>query len=204
MATRLRKAKVVRKTSETNITLELTLDGKGKNSIKTGIPFFDHMLSAMSKHGLMDLKLKARGDINVDFHHTVEDVGLCLGQAIKKALGKKAGIRRFGGSKVPMMDALASVTLDLGGRPYFKYNKTKESASVNRRGRKGDFDMGLVREFMTAMANTAEMDLHITLEYGEDLHHSVEAIYKALGRALRVAVEKDPRIKGVMSTKGKI
>lgn len=204
MATRLRKAKVVRKTSETNITLELTLDGKGNNSVKTGIPFFDHMLSAMSKHGLMDLKLKARGDIEVDFHHTVEDVGLCLGQAIKKALGNKAGIRRFGDSKVPMMDALASVTLDLGGRPYFKYNKTKESASVNRRGRKGDFDLGLLREFMTAMANTAEMDLHVTLDYGEDLHHSVEAIYKALGRALRVAVERDPRIKGVMSTKGTI
>lgn len=204
MATRLRKAKVVRKTSETNITLELVLDGKGNNSVKTDIPFFDHMLSAFSKHGLMDLKLKARGDIDVDFHHTVEDVGLCLGQAIKKALGNKAGIRRFGDSKVPMMDALASVTLDLGGRPYFKYNKTKESASVNKRGRKGDFDLGLMREFMTALANTAEMDLHVTLNYGEDLHHSVEAIYKALGRALRVAVEKDPRIKGVMSTKGKI
>ncbi|MCK4846944.1 MAG: imidazoleglycerol-phosphate dehydratase HisB [Deltaproteobacteria bacterium] len=204
MATRLRRAKVSRKTSETNITLELTLDGKGVSSVKTGIPFFDHMLSAMTKHGLMDLKLKAKGDIDVDFHHTVEDIGLCIGEAIKKALGTKAGIRRFGSSKVPMMDAMASVTLDIGGRPYFKYNKTKESASVNKRGRKGDFDMGLMREFMTSLANTAEMDLHVTLNYGEDLHHSVEAIYKALGRALRVAFEKDPRIKGVMSTKGKI
>ncbi len=171
--------------------------------MRTGIPFFDHMLTLLARHGLINLKCRAKGDIEVDCHHTVEDVGLCLGEAIKKALGAKAAIRRYGSSAVPMMDSLATVVLDLSGRPYFKMNKTKESAGILRR-RKGEFDAGLMREFMVALSNEAGIDLHITLHYGEDLHHSIEAIFKALGRALREATEKDVRIKGVMSTKGRL
>jgi len=205
-----RKARVRRKTTETDITLELNLDGTGTADVRTGIPFLDHMLTLLSRHGLVDLRIRAQGDIDVDFHHTVEDVGLSLGEAFKKALGGKAGIRRYGSSDVPMMDALASVVLDIGGRPSYKYNKTKASSAVSRPGRSGGkgggekFDMGLAGEFMTSLANSAGIDLHVTLHYGRDLHHSIEAIFKALGRALRAAVEKDPRVRGVMSTKGKL
>ncbi len=199
-----RKAKVRRKTTETDITLEIKIDGRGVNAVTTGIPFFDHMLTLFSRHGLFDLKVTARGDIEVDFHHTVEDVGLCLGEALKKALGDKKGIRRYGTSSVPMMDAMATVVLDISGRPYFRYNKTKESAGVSRKRSRGEFDMGLMQEFMTALSNSAGIDLHVTLHYGNDLHHSIEAVFKALGRALREAVARDPRIKGVMSTKGRL
>ena len=199
-----RKAKVRRKTTETDITLEIKIDGRGVNAVTTGIPFFDHMLTLFSRHGLFDLKVTARGDIEVDFHHTVEDVGLCLGEALKKALGDKKGIRRYGTSRVPMMDAMATVVLDISGRPYFRYNKTKESAGVSRKRSRGEFDMGLMQEFMTALSNSAGIDLHVTLHYGNDLHHSIEAVFKALGRALREAVARDPRIKGVMSTKGRL
>ncbi len=200
-----RKANIKRKTTETVINLSLNLDGTGKAGISTGIPFFDHMLNLLARHGLMDLNIKAVGDLEVDFHHTVEDVGLSLGEALGKALGTKTGIRRYGRSDVPMMDSLATVVLDISGRPYFKFNKTKDSATVSKASRKPEiFDMGITREFMTALSNSAGIDLHITLAYGQDLHHSIEAIFKALGRALRVAIERDKRIKGVMSTKGKL
>jgi imidazoleglycerol-phosphate dehydratase len=199
-----RKAKIERKTTETDIQVELNLDGRGSYEVNTSIPFFDHMLSLFAKHGLFDLNLKAKGDIEVDFHHTVEDVGLCLGEAVKEALKDKTGIRRYGSADMPMMDALATVVLDLSDRPYFKYNITKESTAVSRGARKSKFDMGLVEEFMKALSNTAGIDLHITLHYGRDLHHSVEAIFKALGRALKEAITLDPRIRGVMSTKGKL
>lgn len=193
-----RKAKVTRKTTEVDITLELNLDGSGSNDVKTSIPFFDHMLSLFAKHGLFDLKVRAKGDVEVDFHHTVEDVGLCLGEALKKAIGDKSGIRRYGSADVPMMDSLSSVVLDISGRPYFRFNSTEHSTAVM----KGE--MSLIKEFMTALSNGAGIDLHIINLYGSDFHHSVESIFKALGRALSMAVSKDPRIKGVMSTKGRL
>ena len=202
-----RRASIKRKTTETDITLSMNLDGNGEGNIKTGIPFFDHMLTLFSKHGLFDLKVKAKGDIEVDFHHTVEDVGICIGEAIKKALKDKKGIKRYGTSDVPMMDALATVILDISGRPYLKFTLPKNSslaASLAFRRKHEAFDLGLAKEFLTALSNTAGIDLHARLHYGEDLHHSIEAIFKALGRALRIAVEKDKRVKGVLSTKGKL
>lgn len=195
-----RTARVRRKTTETDITLELNLDGRGSYDVATGIAFFDHMLSLFSKHGLFDLKLKARGDIEVDAHHSVEDVGIVLGEAIKKALGDKAGIARYGSADVPMMDACATVILDLSDRPYLKYR-----VKFPLRGQaKASFDPGLVEEFMRALSNSAGMDLHVSLSYGRDMHHSIEAVFKALARALGRAVAVDPRIKGVLSTKGRL
>lgn len=207
-----RKAKVERKTKETQISIELNLDGSGKNDIKTPIPFFDHMLSNFSKHGLFDLKIRAKGDIEVDFHHTIEDVGIALGEALKKALKDNSGIKRCASADVPMMDALSTVILDISNRPYFKFETTKESFNVSRKmvsamidGKMVDaFDMELLKEFMKALSNSAGLDLHIKLHYGDEIHHSIESIFKALGRALSGAVTKDPRIKGVMSTKGKL
>ena len=204
-----RKAAIKRKTTETDIIVELDIDGAGKADVKTPIPFFTHMLSSFAKHGLFDLKLRAKGDIEVDLHHTVEDAGLCLGEAVKKAAGSKAGIVRVASATVPMMDSLATVVLDLSGRPYFKFNATGDAASLTQRispanMTKEGFDFGLVEEFMTAFSNSAGIDLHVTLHYGRDIHHSIEAVYKALGRALGAAVLKDKRIKGVMSTKGKL
>ena len=219
MATKKRKAKVSRKTTETDITLEFTLDGGGRAEINSGIPFFDHMLELFTRHGLFDLELSAKGDIEVDFHHTVEDVGLSLGGALKKALGDKKGIRRYGRSDVPMMDSLPTVVLDLSGRPFFKLNLPEKMAPISKGKGKGkaeelnsllsrqiskEFDMGLAREFITAFSNEAGVDIHVTLHYGDNLHHAIEAVFKALGRALREAVEIDPRLKGVMSTKGKL
>jgi imidazoleglycerol-phosphate dehydratase len=197
-----RKASVRRKTSETDISLDINLDGSGKGDIKTGIPFFDHMLTLLARHGLFDLKVRAKGDIEVDFHHTVEDVGLSLGSAFKKALGSKAGINRYGSADVPMMDALAAVILDLSDRPYLKYNV--KLPTVKARMVKEVFDPALVEEFLKAFSNSAGADVHVFLRYGNDIHHSVESIFKAFGRALKMAASKDSRIKGVMSTKGKL
>lgn len=205
-----RKAAIKRKTKETDISLELDLDGGGEADIKTPIPFFTHMLSSFSKHGLFDLRLRAKGDIEVDLHHTVEDVGLCLGEAFKKAIGDKKGIARCGSSSVPMMDSLATAVLDISGRPYFRLNAGSGSPSLKKRipsardMNKTAFDFGLMEEFMTAFANTSGVDLHLTLNYGKDVHHSIEAVFKAFGRALSAAAAKDPRIKGVLSTKGKL
>lgn len=189
-------AKVYRKTGETEIKLEINLYGEGKYDIKTGIGFFDHMLNLMARHGLIDVKLEAKGDLQVDSHHTVEDVGIVLGQSFKKALGDKKGIKRYGTSFVPMDEALASVSIDISGRPYIvcDFNFTVEKL--------GEMDTELVEEFLRALAFNAGITLHARILYGKNNHHMIEAVFKALGRALREAVDRDEKINGVMSTKG--
>jgi imidazoleglycerol-phosphate dehydratase len=191
-----RNADVDRKTKETAITMKLCLDGTGKNEIDTGIPFFDHMLSLFSLHGFFDLFITARGDIEVDLHHTIEDVGLVLGDAFKTALGDRKGIRRYGHVVLPMDDALASVTVDLSNRSYLVYNVTP----AQYRG--GNFDIGLGMEFFRAFSTNGGMNLHINVFYGNNEHHIIESIFKAAGRALNQAASVDERIKGVRSTKG--
>lgn len=193
-----RSAKVERKTNETDITISLGLDGTGKNSIFTTIPFIDHMLSLMSKHGLFDLKIKAKGDTEIDCHHTFEDIGICLGEAFKKALGDMKGISRYGSQNLPMDETLASVAVDVSGRPYLVYN-----VKFPRKGLR-DFDINLFKEFFQAFSSTSRITLHINLIYGDNAHHICEAVFKAFGRSLRQAVSIDPRIRGVLSTKGKI
>jgi len=191
-----RKAAIKRLTSETNIALSLNIDGQGKSKIKTGIPFFDHMLTLFAKHGLFDLKLSAKGDIDVDYHHTVEDVGICLGQAFKKALGKKAGIIRYGESKVPMDEALAEVIIDISGRPHLTYNvPIKKTKFI-------DFDVEVVKEFFEAFVLNAGITIHVNLIRGSNMHHIIEAIFKAFAVTLSKACEINPRKKGVPSTKG--
>ena len=191
-----RKGSVDRKTSETQIQVELELDGAGEFDIKTGIPFLDHMLSQVAKHGLFDLRINAKGDTEVDDHHTVEDVGICLGNALQKALGDKAGIRRYGSALSPMMDSLSRVALDLSGRPYLFYHCQYTAARV------GKFDLQLVGEFFSAFSTNGAFDLHIEVLHGANAHHMVESVFKGFGRALREAVSLDGRRKGVPSTKG--
>ncbi|HEX9444050.1 MAG TPA: imidazoleglycerol-phosphate dehydratase HisB [Candidatus Binatia bacterium] len=193
-----RSAKTERKTKETEISAELELDGGGAAEIQTGIPFLNHMLEIFTRHGLFDLKLTAKGDIEVDYHHTVEDVGLTLGQAFKEALGDKQGIGRFGEATVPLDETLAQVVVDLSGRPYLAYNVKI------RPGRVGDFDTDLPHEFFQALANQLGMNLHINVTQGENPHHIIEACFKALARALGQATRMDPRVKGVLSTKGSL
>ncbi len=193
-----RPARVERKTKETDISVELDLDGSGSAQVETGIPFLNHMLESFARHGLFDLKLKARGDIEVDLHHTVEDVGLTLGQAFKEALGNKQGIRRFGESSVPLDEALARVVVDLSGRPYLSYNVKI------RPGRVGNFDTDLPHEFFQAFANQLGMNLHIRVSQGENPHHIIEACFKAFARAMEGATRVDPRIQGIPSTKGSL
>ncbi len=195
----MRKARVKRKTKETDITLDLNLEGRGVCAIDTSVPFMDHMLELMAGHGLMDMKLKARGDLHVDDHHTVEDAGLALGEALKEALGDMKGIRRYGSASVPMDEALAEVGLDISGRPYLVFN-----VCYPRRSKIKKFDVDLVADFLQAFVSKAGVTLHVNVPYGRNTHHMVEAVFKALGRALRVAVERDPRVKGVPSTKGKL
>jgi imidazoleglycerol-phosphate dehydratase len=191
-----RLATIQRRTKETNIELALNLDGSGEVSVNTGIGFFDHMLHHIGRHGLLNLLIHAKGDLHVDYHHTVEDVGICLGEAIAKAVGDKKGIRRYGFFIAPMEDSLAQVVIDLSGRAATVYN-------VKYRGSKiGDFDVQLVEEFLRALSLNAKMNLHVTVPYGTNNHHIAEAICKALGKALRAAVERDPREKSVPSTKG--
>ncbi len=192
----MRTAKIARKTSETDITVTLVLDGSGKASIATGIGFFDHMLDHVARHGLLDLELRATGDLHVDQHHTVEDVGICFGEALRKALGDKAGIRRYGSATVPMDEALASVALDISGRAFLTY-----SNPLSHR-RAGEFLLDLIPVFLQALADHAGITLHASVEAAENPHHAAEAVFKALGRAIRAAVEVDPRVKGVPSTKG--
>jgi imidazoleglycerol-phosphate dehydratase len=192
-----RRAQVERKTKETAISLSIDLDGTGSAEISTGIPFFDHMLSLMAMHGLFDLALRAKGDLEVDFHHTVEDVGIALGTGIKQALGDGTGIRRFGEALVPMDEALGRVVLDISGRPYLGYR-------VKARGSIKDFSAELVESFFKAVADHAGVTLHIDLLYGKNLHHIVEAIFKGFGRALDAATRLDERRSGVPSTKGKL
>ena len=191
-----RAASIDRKTSETEISLRISLDGEGNSSIRTGIPFFDHMLTLFSRHGLIDLDVQAKGDIEVDYHHTVEDVGLALGAAFTKALGDKSGIRRYGSAYVPMDEALARVVVDCSGRPYLAYEVPRGVEAI------GLFPFQLVEEFLRAFSVQAGLTLHVSILAGRDAHHMAEAIFKALGRALDVAVSHDDRVKGIPSTKG--
>lgn len=192
----MRTAEIKRETRETNISMTLTLDGVGKSYIKTGVGFFDHMLEGFAKHGFFDLDLKAEGDLHVDLHHTVEDVGIVLGKAIKEAVGDKKGIRRFGYFILPMDDALALCSLDLCGRTYFDFDCEFETERV------GTFETQLVREFFYAVCSNAEMNLHIRMLSGRNDHHKAEAIFKAFAKALDQAVSYDDRISDVLSTKG--
>jgi imidazoleglycerol-phosphate dehydratase len=191
-----RVATVARKTKETDIRLELHLDGDGRCSVKTGIPFLDHMLELFSRHGLFDLTVQARGDLEVDYHHTVEDIGLVLGQAMRDALADKVGIRRFGEATVPLDEALVQTVVDLSGRPFLAYDVRIKQAKI------GSFDVELIHDFLLALVNQAGMNLHVRMLAGRNPHHIVEATFKGLARALDVATQRDPRVRGVLSTKG--
>jgi len=191
-----RTSEIKRTTKETAIEIILNIDGSGISEISTGVGFLDHMLTLFSRHGFFDVKIKTTGDLEVDQHHTVEDVGICLGQAFIKACGDKAGMRRYGNATIPMSDSLATINVDLCDRPFLVFNVPLENAKV------GDFDTELVEEFFHAFANNAGATLHINLAYGTNTHHIIEAIFKAFGRALDQATSYDERIKGVLSTKG--
>ena len=205
MATRARRAPsrskgrvatVVRRTKETDITVTLAIDGRGTYAVETGVPFLNHMLELFTKHGFFDLTVRASGDVEVDDHHTVEDVGLTLGQAFRDALGAKEGIRRFGEATVPLDEALVGVVVDLSGRPFLAYDlKTKQT-------RIGSFDVELVHDFLLALTNQTGMNLHLRMASGRTPHHIVEASFKALARALDVATQREARLVGVLSTKG--
>ena len=195
----VRKSSIKRKTTETNIKINFNIDGKGKGSINTQMPFLDHMLTLFTKHGLFDLYIDASGDLEVDYHHTVEDIGIVMGQAITRAVGEKRGIKRYGSAEIPMDETLASVALDLSGRPYLIYN-----VSLPRKVRIKEFDPDLIEDFFQAIVNNSGITLHINLQYGRNIHHIFEAIFKAFGRALDEATTIDSRISGVPSTKGKL
>lgn len=192
----VRTAEITRKTTETDIDLKLGLDGDGKSEIDTGIGFFDHMLNLMTKHGQLSLIAKCKGDLHVDNHHTVEDLGIVLGKAIKEALGDKIGIKRYSTVFTPMDEALSMVSLDISGRSFLQFNVTLTREYV------GDFETETLKEFFIALVNNADITLHINLQYGENNHHIIESIFKGFGRALREAVTIDENIEGVMSTKG--
>jgi len=191
-----RRATLTRKTRETDIQLELALDGSGQYEVATGIAFFDHMLESFTKHAAFDLRLRATGDLSVDFHHTVEDVGIALGQALREALGDARGIRRYGFFVLPMAESRVDVTLDVSNRPYLVYKVELANDRIR------EFDVSLVEDFLYAFSQNAGIDLHVELRYGKSPHHVVEAIFKGLARALRAAVELDPRITDVPSVKG--
>jgi len=194
----MRQAQIRRKTTETDVRVELVLDGSGKASIATGVGFLDHMLTLLARHSLTNLKVAAKGDLAVDAHHTVEDVGLGFGQALAEALGDKRGIARYGSSTVPMDEALVLAAVDLGGRPALAFGLDL------RRRRVGDFDTELVQDFFQAVANAAKINVHLVQMAGRNTHHLIEAAFKAFARALAQAVAPDPRVKGVPSSKGKL
>ncbi len=191
-----RSAAIERITKETKIKLALTIDGTGSARICTSVPFLDHMLNLFARHGLFDLDVEASGDIDIDFHHTVEDIGIVLGEAFKQALGEKKGIRRYGQASVPMDETLASVAVDISGRPYLVYHVSLPKVKI------GEFDVELAREFFQAFVNHCGLNLHINVMYGDNVHHIIEACFKAFARALDAASQLDPRVEGVMSTKG--
>ena len=193
-----RKADVQRKTNETDIRLSVQLEGEGKYEVSTGVPFLDHMLELFARHGFFDLSVQANGDIAVDDHHTVEDVGLALGQALREALDDKHGIRRFGEASVPLDEALVSCVVDLSGRPFLAYNLEI------RQERVGNFSTELIHDFFLALTNQVGMNLHLNMAQGRNPHHIIEAGFKAFARALSSAVEHDPRVQGVLSTKGSL
>ncbi len=192
----MRKAEFARHTSETEVRVKLDVDGTGKRSIRTGIGFFDHMLDHVAKHSLMDMEITARGDLEVDHHHTVEDVGLTLGHVLREALGQKVGIRRYGFAALPMDEALAKVALDLSGRPFLVYRNPLDHRQA------GEFLLDLIPVFLQALTDRGGITMHVTVEEAINPHHAAEAVFKALGRALREAVESDPRLNEVPSTKG--
>ncbi|MDL1974088.1 MAG: imidazoleglycerol-phosphate dehydratase HisB [Deltaproteobacteria bacterium] len=192
----VRSAEIERKTNETDIRIRLNIDGKGEADIRTGVPFLDHMLILMTAHGFFDLAIRASGDTEVDDHHTVEDIGIVLGDSFKKAVCDKTGIKRYGRAVIPMDEALASVVIDLCDRPCLVYNLPMKQEKIGR------FDVELVQEFFRGFTNHLGATIHINVKYGENMHHIIEAVFKALGRALDEATTLDPRIKKVLSTKG--
>jgi len=192
----LRKSKINRKTKETQIAVSLVVDGKGQAEVNTGVGFFDHMLNHLARHGMMDIAVAAKGDLHIDPHHTVEDVGICLGKALLEAIGDAKGMTRFGHAVVPMDEALAEAAVDISGRPFLSFNADLP------RGRVGEFDVELTEEFLRALSVNARMTVHIVLRYGKNAHHCIEAIFKAFARALGEALRNDPRVNGVPSTKG--
>jgi len=194
----MRTAEVKRDTSETQIRVKLNLDGSGAGKLDTGVPFLDHMLDQVARHGVYDLEISAKGDLHIDAHHTVEDIGIALGQAFARALGDKQGIRRYGHAYVPLDEALTRVVIDLSGRPGLEFKIDFVRARI------GEFDVDLVHEFFQAFINHAQVTLHIDNLKGDNAHHQAETAFKAFGRALRMATELDPRIKGVPSTKGSL
>ncbi len=193
-----RTGSAARRTRETDIRVELALDGRGEANVETGIAFFDHLLDAFARHGLFDLSVRAKGDLEVDQHHTVEDVGIVLGQALRDALGEGSGLRRYGSARIPFADALLTVDLDLSNRPYFVYDVKLARDWV------GGFDAALCEDFLYALASNGGIDLHVGCAYGHNVHHIVEGIFKGLGRALDAATTLDPRIEGSLSTKGSL
>ncbi|NPU84897.1 MAG: imidazoleglycerol-phosphate dehydratase HisB [Syntrophaceae bacterium] len=193
-----RKAKIKRKTTETDIALELSLDGSGRGTISTSIPFLDHMLNLLSRHGLFDLTVRGKGDREVDDHHLVEDLGICLGEALKQAIGDKRGLERFGEATVPMDESLCRVVMDLSGRPFLVFQADFGDSRI------GDFDPALIREFFKAFTDHSGTTLHIQVIHGGNSHHMAEAIFKALARALKKAVSPNERIQGIPSTKGSL
>lgn len=193
----MRQAEITRKTLETDVTVRLNLDGRGQSTLSTGVPFFDHMLDQVARHGLVDLEVTARGDLHIDAHHTVEDIGITLGQALARAIGDKTGIRRYGHAYVPLDEALSRVVVDFSGRPGLFFNVDFSRARI------GEFDVDLVREFFQGLVNHAGITLHLDGLRGENAHHQCETLFKAFGRALRMAAEADARAAGsVPSTKG--
>jgi imidazoleglycerol-phosphate dehydratase len=193
-----RTATLQRKTRETHIELTLNLDGTGTSRVRTGIPFLDHMLELLARHALLDLRLRARGDLAVDHHHTVEDVGLVLGAALDRALGSREGISRYGSSHVPMDESLSRAVVDLGGRPYLVYRVALRTRRIR------DFDVQLVEEFFRAVCVKGRLNLHLECLYGRDAHHALESVFKAVARALCMACARDPRVKGIPSSKGRL
>lgn len=193
-----RTARITRKTRETDIVVDLNLDGEGRYENRTGIPFLDHMLDLLAKHALLDLTVTAKGDLEVDYHHTVEDVGLALGEALDKALGDRAGINRYGWSLVPMDESLCQVAMDLGGRPFLVYSLATKKRKIR------DFDVDLMEEFFRAFATQGRMNLHIAHLYGQEPHHALESVFKGVAKALLHAAALNPRVKGVPSSKGRL
>ncbi|MED0680737.1 imidazoleglycerol-phosphate dehydratase HisB [Aneurinibacillus thermoaerophilus] len=192
----MRRAAIERKTNETDIKLSFNIDGEGETELKTGVPFLEHMLDLFTKHGHFDLMVDAKGDIEIDYHHTVEDIAICLGQAFREALGDKKGIKRYSSVFVPMDEALGQVIVDISNRPHLEYRAQFPSTNV------GNFPVELFHEFFWKLALEARITLHIIVHYGHNTHHMIEAVFKALGRALDEATAIDPRVKGVPSTKG--
>jgi imidazoleglycerol-phosphate dehydratase len=194
----MREAQVTRNTQETQISVKLNLDGSGRATLATGVPFLDHMLDQVARHGVFDLEVNAKGDLHIDAHHTVEDIGITLGQAFARAIGDKKGVRRYGHAYVPLDEALSRVVVDLSGRPGIEMKIDFVRARI------GEFDVDLVREFFQGFVNHAQVTLHIDNLKGDNAHHQAETAFKAFGRALRMAVELDPRTQGVPSTKGSL